>query len=148
MGLYAVPFKRSTESPQGRIITESRRLQEGMADRTTPVPRRHQRRANPIRTSPFDLAVNALIISCTRARAPCRVCSILSPPTCIRRALTLNSSCSIVAPAVKVVTHRRCRGKVFRQERPRAARRRDILDCIPDPAQLHLSRTPKAVATG
>ena len=55
---------------------------------------------------------------------------------------------AIIAPAVETVAHARDRRKVLRQERPCAPGGGKILDRIPDLAQLHLSRTPNAIATG
>ena len=47
----------------------------------------------------------------------------------------------IVAPAVEIIPYRRDWWEIARQERPSASRGRDILDGIPDLAQVNFSRT-------
>ncbi len=55
---------------------------------------------------------------------------------------------ALIAPAAETVAHGRDPRKVLQQERPCALGGCKILDRIPYLEQLHLARTPKAVATG
>jgi len=54
----------------------------------------------------------------------------------------------IVAPAVEIIPHSRDRREVLRQEGPRAPGGGQILDRVPDTAQVNPARTPQPVRAG